>query len=414
VAKKLNTDLRIPVFPNLVVIPKSDTPLDRSQEKRRLRKHAILGVVREHGPISRSDIAKILRFNVPHTSELVEELVREGLAVEEPPRVIPRGRWPIPVRLVQDAASVIGIDIGKSATIAVAVDLGGHLLARVEEPTPQLSSAEEYCAWLEHVICTLVQTCGERLHPVAGVGLALPGLVISASSTGNSTSALSTTLARWIEDVVGVPAIVENDARMMAYGWYWFGAGRESTSFAVINVGYGLGLGLYLDGRIYTGKQGFAGELGYVPAGEPNVEGFLVCPDALENTASGAGILRLAKRAGLNAQDAREVAEMARRGDSVARHVFDEFSKALGKAIATVVNLFDLETIVLSGRVCRAQDLFFEKALAAARRHALEPILSNTEIVISHLDVDLGPLGAAGAVFHRIFETSHITMDHVL
>jgi len=414
VTKRTNRRFKVRTCPDLVVIPKGETPLDRNLEKRRLRKHAVLAVIRDQGPLSRSDIAKVLRFNVPHTAELVEELVAEGLAIEEAPRVIPRGRRPIPVRLVPDAASVIGIDIGKSATIAVAVNLGGALLARFEEPTPQLAVIEDYREWLAHVVEGLLQTCGPDLPPLAGVGLALPGLVTSAARVSHSTSDLNSELARWLEEELEVPTIVDNDARMMAYGWYWFGSGRGSNSFAVINVGHGLGLGLYLDGRIYMGKQGYAGELGYVPAGEPNVEGFLACPDALENTASGAGILRLARRAGLRAGDAREVAELARRGNATARRVFEEFAYALGKAIATVVNLFDLEMIVLSGRVCRAQDLFYAACLNSARRHSLPPIFASTNIVVSHLDVDLGSLGAVGAVFHRIFETAHISMDDVL
>lgn len=404
----------LPVRPGLVIEPRTETPAERSAEQRRIRKHAVLNVIRKRGPISRSEIAKVLRFNVPHTSELVEDLLAERLVYEEKPRVIPRGRWPIPLRLNASAASILGIDIGRTATISILTNLGGEILQRFEEPTPSLQTATSYVNWLEHILDVVAAHGDAGLPPVAGVGVALPGLVASSHGRPAGDPELAEHLELYAERRTGAPTIVDNDARMMAYGWYWFGDGPRYNSFAILNIGQGLGLGLFLEGRVYAGAHGFAGEIGYVPAGEHDVPGFFGHPEALENSASGAGLLRLARRAGLEVENAEQLARAAREGSAAARQIFDTFSAYVGRALATVMNLFDPEAVILAGRICRAHDLFFEKSLDEARRHTLAPIFHRTHISVSHLDVNLSSLGAVGCVMHHIFLATHLDVHELL
>src|SRR5690606_14979481 len=109
---------------DLVAVNKpATTPSDRSIEKRRLRKHFILNVIREQGPLSRAEIAKVADFNLPSVSSLVDELIADGLAQEEKARHVLRGRRPIPVFLKQDAACALGIDVGKRTTTALLSNL---------------------------------------------------------------------------------------------------------------------------------------------------------------------------------------------------------------------------------------------------------------------------------------------------
>ncbi len=413
-ASKAEHGWSLPVRNDLVIRVNTDTPAERSAEQRRLRKHAVLNVIRTHGPISRSEIAKLLRFNVPHTSELVEDLLAEKLVYEEKPRVIPRGRWPIPLRMNASAASVLGIDIGRTATIAILTNLGGEILARFEEATPTLSTPSNYRQWLEHILNLVGEYSDSDFPPVAGIGVALPGLVASSHGRPSGDPELADDLREWVEHVTQAPTIVDNDARMMAYGWYWFAEGYKHTSFAILNVGQGLGLGLFLEGRVYTGTHGFAGEIGYVPAGEHDIPGFLGHPEALENTASGAGILRLARARGLHVAGVEELARLARNEDPTAREIFSIFAQYLGRALATVINLFDPEAVILAGRICRSHDLFFEQSLIEAERHTLAPIFHRTQISVSHLDVNLTSLGAVGCVMHHIFQASHIEVHDLI
>ncbi|MDK2971455.1 MAG: hypothetical protein PWP23_1210 [Candidatus Sumerlaeota bacterium] len=404
---------KIPTRPDLVVVPNSSTPADRSIEKRRLRKHSVLNVVRAHGPVSRAGISKISNFNLPSVSALVDELVEEGLVLEEEAQRVPRGRRPIPVHLNESAASILGIDIGKSSTIGLLLNLGGTLITRVEKRTPSLSTPKAHEEWVAKIAAQVFAETGDKTPPLAGIGIGLPGL-IGKSSSGTETHNIATHLATSLEAIYGVCTIVENDARMMALGCMLFGQGKALSSFAVLNIGFGLGMGLVLDGRLFQGTQGFGGEIGHIPLGESGVPCYCGKSGCLENIVSGSGLVRLAKAKGLAVSDAAEVAELARKGDRKALAIFRTFSEHLGRTAAVVMNLYDPEAVILSGRVCRAGDLFIDGARAELERHVLAPIARHSELLVSTLDVDLGPIGAAAAVLHRIFFSSHVSIDEVI
>jgi len=406
--------MKILTRPELVVAPNSATPAERSIEKRRLRKHAVLNEIRIHGPLSRADISKSLGYNLPSVSSLVDELVADGLVLEEQARAIPRGRRPIPVLLNENAAAVLGIDLGRTSTIGLLLNLRGRVLVRFERKTPSLKTVKAHANWAIDVAEKILLKSGDALPPLAGIGVALPGLVMKGHASKSAPQNLSETIQGELRERFGVPAFVENDARMMALGSLWFGAGRDFTDFIVVNIGHGIGMGVVVNGRILNGKQGFAGELGYLPLGDPGIDGYLDRPRALENVASGAGLIRKAALVGIQVDDASQLADLARKGSAAARRVFDEFAEALGLGIAAAMNIFDPQAVILSGRVCRSSDLFFNKMRETTRVHALPPIWETTNIQLSTLDVDLGPLGAGASVLHQIFHNEHVGVDDVI
>ncbi len=246
------------------------------------------------------------------------------------------------------------------------------------------------------------------------MGVALPGLIHQQQARENAAGEPVDVIRQAIQESYQVPVFIENDAQMMALGSYWFGQGKDHSTFVVINIGHGIGMGIFVDGKLYTGKQGFAGEIGFVPLGEKGIKGFYGHEECLENVASGAGLLRLAKDRGLDVNDAADLADLARKGNKAALETFGLFSATLGRAIATVVNLLDPEAVILSGRVCRSSDMFLPAVLEEARRNTLAPIFNSTRILVAPPDLDLGPLGAVAAVFHRIFHSAHVQVDEVI
>lgn len=400
---------------DLVVVPNNATPADRSIEKRRLRKHLVLNVIRERGPLSRADISKISGYNLPNVSSLVDELVADDLVREEEARAVPRGRRPIPVYLNENYAAVLGMDVGRSSTISILVNLAGKVLARVEDRTPELDTIDAHVQWVQKVADRALKGQGAPIPPLCGIGVGLPGLILKETNgKGQQATGPASAISTALQARYGVPGLVENDARMMALGSSWFGEGSRFENFAIINIGQGIGLGVVLGGRVFSGKQGFGGELGYVPLGETGAGSLLGNPDALENIASGAGLMRLARRRRLKVRDVAELADAARKGSAPAREVFGAFAESLGRGISTVLNLLDPEAVILCGRVTRASDLFLEQTLAETRRHTLAPIFNSTQIMVSRLDVDLGPLGAAASILHLIFKTAHLNVDEVI
>jgi predicted NBD/HSP70 family sugar kinase len=402
------------------------TPSDRSIEKRRLRKYFVLNVIREKGPLSRAEIAKASGLNLPSVSSLVDELVSDGLASEEAARHAVRGRRPIPVVLIENAVSIIGIDIGKSSTMTMVANLGAKVLQKTERPTPHLDTPEDHARWALQVVQETLSEAGSPLPPLCGIGVALPGLIsvqpesgdlpqqTNGKDAGVPGAAVAHAVQKALSDQYDIEVFVDNDARLMVPGMRWFSSRPASQNFAVLNIGYGLGLGISLNGRLLSGAQGFAGELGHIPLGRPEVSCFCGGNGCLENTASGAAISAMARERGLSTTDVEELAKMARAGDAPAKEIFAEFAGALGRGIATIINLFNPETIVLTGKVSRASDVFWDDMMNSVSRHALPAALARTTVVVEQASANLSLLGAVAVVLHHIFYSSRVSYEEVI
>lgn len=411
------------IRPDLLLRHVPTTPSDRSVEKRRLRKYFVLNVIREKGPLSRAEIAKVSGLNLPSVSSLVDELVSDGLAVEEEARMALRGRRPIPVSLRADAACVLGIDIGKSTSMTMLTDLATNTILKTECPTPALESRADHAAWALQLVKDTFAQLKAPPPPLCGIGVALPGLIAVnedhvIAPGGNGSQQPETVIAGLVQDALieayGVQVLVENDARVMVPGVRWFREEPPSQNFAVLNIGFGLGMGISLNGRLLSGAQGFAGELGHIPLGRPGVACFCGGTGCLETTASGAGLASMARQRGLATDDVEELVRMAREGDAAAQEIFNEFAAALGRGVATIVNLFNPEAIILTGKVSRASDVFLDRMNETVAMHALPAALTKVRVVVEDARTNLSLLGAVAVVLNHIFFSSRVSYEEVI
>lgn len=403
----------IPKNPDLVVVPDSSSPASRSAGKRILRKHQVLNCIREQGALSRAEISKTIGFNLPTVSSLVDELVLDQLALESEARESPMGRRPIPVSLNKQAASILGIDVGKRQTVALITNLNGEIIFQSERPSKVFNSTDDYLSFIYELIDSMDSKFRmSDTPPLAGAGIAIPGLVPLQIEGGSQEA--SNVLAAKLSDSLGVSVFVENDARAMAFAELWFGSGKKCKSFLNLNIGEGLGMGVVEDGNIVRGSLGYAGEIGQIPLGDVVDSWPTGVQRCLENVASGAGLRRMAKEAGLGDLEGAEIAELARSGNKKAQKVFQKFAETLAMGIATVINLYNPQRIILSGRVLHSIDVFQETLNLAIPKYTLKSALDNTEVVISDIIETAGSLGAAALVLHNIFTCSHIRLQEVL
>ncbi len=277
----------------------------------------------------------------------------------------------------------IGVDLGGTNLRIAAVDEGGKLLSKTELETGVALGRE-------HVVddlCQATEAMQARYKGVAklyGIGVGVPGLIDSES--GRLLE--SPNLPGWenydvkgdIERRLGTSVILENDANAAALGEQWLGAGRDFESMCMYTLGTGVGGGVVLNGNIWRGWNGMAGELGHCnvePGGHPCKCGSQGC---LEQYASAKAVVRMAREAlvdGAASQlpageefDGRVVYECAMRGDAVAIRVFERAGRALGLAIANMVNALNLPLYVIGGGVSRAWDAFSPALFAEVRRRS--------------------------------------------
>ena len=246
--------------------------------------------------------------------------------------------------------------------------------------------------------------CGGPLDPFRGIIQSPPGL------PGWDDVPLVAT----VEAALQRPTVVDNDATACAIAEWWFGVGRERTvrHLVYLTISTGVGGGLILDGRVYRGAAGNAGELGHLTIDYEGRQCGCGRRGCLEAYASGPQIAARAREqlaegresslSALPGITARDVAQAAAAGDPLAREVWDETMAMLGSAVANILDVFNPELVVLGGGVTRSGDQLLAPVREASLRQAMAPARNAADIVLAGLDEELGVISAATVAFERL------------
>lgn len=312
------------------------------------------------------------------------------------------------------ASRVIAVDLGGTKLLTGLVDEKGVVVKRTVRPTP-LGSQEELVAALEAGIEEMME------DGVAALGVGIPSLI--DQERGRAVASVNIPLEGidfrdLLKERFELPTGIENDANAAALAEHRFGAGKGARHMVMLTLGTGVGGGLILDGRIYRGATGAAGELGHITIDfhGPPCQG--TCPGRghLEAFASGTaadGFAReaaaehpdgdLGRAAGAGREvDARLAVELAAAGPGDARDVLERVGFYLGVGIADYVNIFNPEVVVLGGGFARAGDLLFEPARKVVAERALLPARDLVRIVPALLGVEAGLIGASLVGFEAL------------
>jgi glucokinase len=307
----------------------------------------------------------------------------------------------------------IGIDIGGTNLRFALVNSSGQIVRRSRSVSAIAEGRAAFCRRLLDGIDELCGAADAAEAHVVGIGAGVPGLIgrtgiVHASVNMQPLDGFN--LAEFLELQTGLPTICGNDANVIAHGEMIHGAGRGLNSFMVITIGTGLGSGLVLDGRLWTGIDGFAAEFGHVTI-EP--EG-LPCPcgnrGCLEQYVSAGALVRFARERFSpelldctgDLLDAELVASLARQGEAAAQGTFDEAGRYLGIALASLANTLNLEAAIIGGGVAASLDLFLPSLRRELDRRCFPRISEHFEILAGTLGDDAGLLGAAAMIFTRI------------
>ena len=206
----------------------------------------------------------------------------------------------------------------------------------------------------------------------------------------------------------GLRVELENDANAAAYGEYKVGAGRGARNMFYMMIGNGIGGAIILDGKLWTGASGFAGEVGHITIDTEGLECVCGNTGCLETVASAPSIVRRARerlnrdstsslsRLALNKSfTAEDVAHQANEGDDFAHMMIERTGKYIGTGVASVINLLNIELVVLGGGVMDAGSLILNPIIQEVKRRAFQPCFEATEIVAAKLGLDGAPIGAA-------------------
>lgn len=296
---------------------------------------------------------------------------------------------------------VIGIDIGGTGTKFGIVSADGKIIEQSSIPTPAFETAEEFADALSGEIIQMMNRHGGK-EVFLGAGVGAPN---GNFYTGNIEHAPNlrwkgiVPMATYLERRLELPVKLTNDANAAAMGEMIYGAARGMKDFFVITLGTGVGSGIVARGEVVYGKTGFAGELGHaivIKNGRPCGCGRRGC---LETYTSATGLTVSAKEKIGEALTAKELADLALKGSSEAKAIFDETGRILGEALANAALLFSPQAIFLSGGVARAGELIFAPTRKYFEENILNVFQNSVSILPSGLkESDAAILGAAALV----------------
>ena len=341
------------------------------ERSRSHNRRVVLEMARLHGPIGRTDIARRAHLTAQAVSNIVGELVAEGLLLEHGRRRIGRGQPPIQFTVNPEGGATIGIEIGARRLTVVAVDLAGRLRAQRRVALSD-TDPEAVLPLIGRAVAAIRAELPAGPTGMLGIGVVMPG----PFGVEGLTSVGPTTLSGWsgldagalIEAATGEPCFVENDATAAAVGERLHGAARALGTFCLIYFGQGLGLGIMIDGRPFSGAHGNAGEIGHVvvaPGGRPCACGNRGC---LEQYASVEALQARLAESGHVDTGLEAIGRLHAAGDATIRAWIDEAAAFLRPQVAKLENLFDPQAVLLGGALPEALVADLVAALAPLPR----------------------------------------------
>jgi len=307
---------------------------------------------------------------------------------------------------------VCAVDLGGTNLRAANIDHEGRIHERVKTRTPKTSKAQDVVNAITSAVARCEAEAAKRAARIEAVSVVVPGSVNAKTraivNAPNVPAIVDFGLAEALEAKLQHPVLIENDANAAAVGEMWQGAARGCRTIVCLTLGTGVGSGIILNGDLWRGADGTAGEIGHTSVdpfgGVPCKCGNIGC---LEVCASATAIVRMTREAlskhpasqlnSVAAADltAREVADAAARGDELTIEIFRRMGTYLGIAAATIVNTLNPEMIVIGGGVSAAFDLFASDARAEMLRRAFPVPAARCRIVKAECGDDAGLLGAA-------------------
>jgi len=296
-----------------------------------------------------------------------------------------------------------GIEVAKTTMRGVLISEPGQTLDRRE------SKYEP-----DNLIKSITDLAGElrKSGEIKAVGLAIPGLVNRETDRVLVSTGLPFTAREHIHselmEATGLRFELENDANAAAYGEYKAGAGRDARDIFYIGIGDAIGGAIILDGKLWTGASGCAGEIGHITIDTEGAECVCGNTGCLETIASGPNILRrarerlnrdstssLSRLAMQTSFTAGDLALEANNGDDFSVMMLERTGRSIGIAVASMINLLSIERIILGGAVIEAGDLILKPIIAEARKRSFQQCFEATKVVAAELGADGVAIGAA-------------------
>ena len=388
-------------------------PLGNRDLIRAINRSAVLNTIKTYGPISRAEVARFTKLSAATISGITAELLDDDLIFEKETGDSLGGRRPILLALNPLGGYVVGLKLLETQVVGVLTDLEANVLTKHTQPFGD-HSLEQIIYTLSLVVETLVHQSNLEQKQLLGVGLGLAGIIDGQQGRLRYSPTFGwrdVPIGDLLSERVHAPVYIGNDVDTLTLAEKWFGKGQGLENFITVTIGRGVGLGIVVNGQIYSGFHGGAGEFGHTvvdPSGPQCACGNRGC---LETYVSDRALLREAMQAVQRGelpdtvQSLEALLQQAQEGHPVAVAIYARAGEVLGRGIANLINLLSPQQIILSGEGVRAGDLIFGPMRDTLARHVMPGLAEDTEMEVDVWNDDTWARGAASLVLQELFKS---------
>jgi predicted NBD/HSP70 family sugar kinase len=377
------------------------------------------------GVLSSTELSDLIKKSIPHTNKIIEELTDDEWVAETGYGPSSGGRRPSLYAIRPSMLYILSVAMDQFVTRIVLMDMQNKYVTPVEKFELPLSKNPEALVYLTQKIQEFIEKCGVDRNKIAGIGIGMPGFVnpkegLNYTHLGNVGGE---SIVKYISRRVHMPVFIDNDSSLIALAELKFGGAVNKKNVMVVNVGWGIGLGLVLDGKLFRGNNGFAGEFSHIPLFLNNKlcgcgkSGCLETETSLSilvekaRTGLQAGHLSSLDNGKLLAHDLEvgfeAMVDATRKGDKFCINLISEAAYHIGRGIAILIHLLNPETIILSGRGSLLGNILEVPVLQALNEHCIPRLGVHTKLQVSSLGYDAELIGAAALVMENFEKGAH-------
>jgi len=403
-----------------------DTKKEELTEKEK-RNIEILEILRRSGPISRPDISKEMGLNVVTVSNYIDDFIRYKLVEEKEFDVSEGGRRPVLLDLNPQGGYIIGVGLNLMNMVGLLMDLKGNIVTKTQILRPR-ASVKEITECLLEIIREIFRRSKEYAANIKGIGVGIAGLVNKEDGSVHwpqkmdhyyTYASVDIPLKGLIDKEFNLPTLIENDATAACFGEQWLGLERNLKN--VIYMFSGVGCGIMINGEIYTGSKGYAGEVSIYNYKEQdlfNCDMARGCflkrweidlgmiddiKDLIDKDAASAQEFFKLTSSNTGNVDLKSIIIAGRSKNKIACAALEKGAKRLGIKMAYLANLLNPEAIIIGGGLEEAGEDFLNTVVATVKNWTFREVTEDLMIAYSQLRENAVALGAASLVMQRLF-----------
>lgn len=371
-------------------------------------KTEIIQFLAQNGKKPVKEIAKDRNISIPTAIKFIDGLIKENIVLDLGKQHHEGGRMPNIYGLNPDIGYFVGVEMKRHSIAVGVMDFTGRIIYR-ESDIQYVYESSESIDDLCGAITTSLSKGNIGKSSIIAYCISIPGRV--RTDTGDSFnyfSKLPGPLDQELEERLEATVYIDNDSRIMCYGEYIASNLSSYKNILYINISWGLGMGMVIDGKLYYGATGFAGELGHFPLFDNEI--FCRCgkKGCLETEASGLAMYRLlVAKHNVGARSIlspkiesggtirlEDFIDAVKQGDTLMIEIVEEIGNKLGKGLAGMINVFNPELVIIGGTIAETGEYLLMSTISSIRRYSLNIVNKETRVILSSAGKDAGIIGA--------------------